>query len=63
MHTLSIEQRPEDRTSIAVTRETRVKLQALKKELGFRNLSALFNYTILELTKEALIPPVEYSVI
>jgi hypothetical protein len=50
-------------TTIRVTKETRGKLQALKKELGFRNLSALFNYAILELTKEALIPPAEYSVI
>jgi DNA helicase HerA-like ATPase len=52
-----------DRTSIAVTKITRQRLQALKRELGFRNLSALFNYAILELTKEGLIPPAEYSVI
>ncbi len=50
-------------TTIRVTKDARLKLQALKKELGFRNLSALFNYTILELTKEGLIPPAEYSVI
>ena len=54
---------PERPTSIRVTKETRAKLQALKKELGFRNLSALFNYTILEMTKGQTIPPTEYSVI
>ncbi|HEV2225685.1 MAG TPA: hypothetical protein VGR56_02640 [Nitrososphaerales archaeon] len=59
------EERPRisDRTTIAVSKDMRTKLQTLKKELGFRNLSALFNYAILELTKEGLIPPIEYSVI
>lgn len=52
-----------DRTSIAVTKVTRQRLQALKKELGFRNLSALFNYAILELTKADLIPSAEYSAV
>src|SRR5712692_11354768 len=52
-----------NRTSIAVTRETRKGLQTLKRELGFRNLSALFQYLILEQTKGAAIPPAEYSIV
>lgn len=52
-----------DRTTVVVTAETRENLQALKRELGFRNLAALFNYAVLELTKEGLIPPAEYSVV
>ncbi|HZW85163.1 MAG TPA: hypothetical protein VFE91_04595 [Nitrososphaerales archaeon] len=51
------------RTTIAVTPEIRANLQSLKKELGFRNLSALFNYAVLELTKEGLIPPAEYAAV
>lgn len=61
-HTLSAESRA-DVTTIRVTKDIRGRLQALKRELGFRNLNALFNYTILELTKGQTIPPAEYSVI
>lgn len=56
---MSTEPGTESSTTIRVTKDTRSKLQALKKELGFRNLSALFNYAILELTKEGLIPPAD----
>lgn len=51
------------RTTIALAKQTRENLKALKKELGFANYNALFNYAILELTREALIPPAEYSII
>ena len=54
---------PEKPTSIRVTKETRAKLQALKKELGFRNLSALFSYLILEQTRGAVIPPASYELV
>ena len=57
------EPEPEKPTSIRVSKDTRRKLQALKSELGFRNLSALFNYTILEMTKGQTIPPAEYSIV
>jgi hypothetical protein len=47
-----------NRTTIVVTKDIRAKLQLLKKELGFRNLSALFTFLILEQTKGGVIPPV-----
>ena len=50
-------------TSIRVTKDTRAKLQALKKELGFRNLSALFSFLILEQTRGAVIPPASYELV
>lgn len=53
----------ERRTSIALSKETRDKLNALRAELGFKSITALFNYAVLELTREGLIPPVAYSVI
>ncbi len=56
------EPKPET-TTIRVTKDTRVRLQALKRELGFRNLSALFSYVVLELTREGLIPPAEYALV
>lgn len=63
-HSLNAEsKRPTDRTSIAVTVETRQKLQALKKELGFRNLSALFSYIILEETRGTVVPPASYDLV
>lgn len=55
--------KPKGRATIAVSKEIRGRLQALKKELGFRNLSALFNYTIPELTKGAVITPASYDLI
>lgn len=51
------------RTTISVSRRIRGELQALKRELGFRNLSALFSYIILEQTQGAVIPPADYRVI
>jgi hypothetical protein len=51
------------RTTLAVAKETREKLKLLKKELGFANYNALFNYAVLELTREGLIPPAEYSLV
>lgn len=54
---------PTDRTIIAVSKSVRVQLQKLRKELGFRNLSALFSYIILEQTQGAVIPPADYHVI
>lgn len=57
---MSIENR---RTTIGVSRKVRAELQALKRELGFRNLSALFSYIILEQTQGTVIPPAEYRVI
>jgi hypothetical protein len=53
----------EKRTTIALSKDIRDKLNALKKELGFRSITALFNYAVLELTREGLIPPAEYSAI
>ena len=50
-------------TSIRVTPEIRVKLQALKKELGFRNLSALFSFIILEQTRGAVVPPASFDLV
>ena len=58
-----IAKRTTPRTTMVVAKETREKLKALKKELGFANYNALFNYVVLELTKEALIPPAEYSAV
>ncbi len=51
------------RTTITLSKDIRDKLNLLKKELGFRSITALFNYTVLEMTREGLIPPAEYSVI
>jgi len=53
----------ERRTSIALSKETRDKLNALKKELGFRSITALFNYAVLELTREGLIPPASFGMV
>jgi hypothetical protein len=47
----------ERRTTISLSKDIRNKLNALKKELGFRSITALFNYAVLELTREGLIPP------
>jgi hypothetical protein len=52
-----------NRTTIVVTKDIRAKLQLLKKELGFRNLSALFSYLILEQTRGLVIPPASYDLI
>jgi hypothetical protein len=49
------------RTSLLLTKETRDKLKMLKKELGFATYNALFNYAVLELTREGLIPPASYE--
>ena len=48
---------------IALSKDIRDKLSILKKELGFRSITALFNYAVLELTREGLIPPAEYEAI
>ncbi len=59
----SIAQRDKKRTSIVLAKETREKLKLLKKELGFANYNALFNYVVLELTREGLIPPASFEVV
>lgn len=51
------------RTTLSLSPQTREKLKLLKKELGFATYGALFNYVLLELTKESLIPPAEYSIV
>jgi hypothetical protein len=51
------------RTTVVLNKDIRAKLKLLKKELGFANYNALFNYAILELTREGLIPPAEYSAV
>jgi hypothetical protein len=48
-------------TTFRVTYHLREQLKALKKELGFRTYDALFNYTILEITREGAIPPASYD--
>ena len=60
---MSEPQPKEKPTSIRVTKDVRGKLQALKKELGFRNLSALFSFLILEQTRGAVIPPASYELV
>lgn len=52
-----------DRTVIVVTKDVRRKLQALKKELGFRNLPALFAFLILEETRGTVVPPASYDLV
>lgn len=41
----------------------RAKLKLLKKELGFATYNALFNYAVLELTREGLIPPASFEAV
>lgn len=48
-------------TTFRVAYSLRERLKALKKELGFRTYDALFNYTILEITREGAIPPASYD--
>jgi hypothetical protein len=48
-------------TTFRVDASLRDRLKALKKELGFRTYEALFNYTILEITKGGAIPPADYE--
>lgn len=48
-------------TTFRVEKSLRDRLKALKKELGFRTYDALFNYTILEITREGAIPPASYD--
>lgn len=55
--------RDKPRTTIVLAKETREKLKALRNELGFANYNALFNYAVLELTREGLIPPAEYALV
>ena len=48
-------------TTFRVAYSLRERLKALKKELGFRTYDALFNYTILEITREGAVPPASYD--
>lgn len=48
-------------TTFRVDVSLRDRLKALKKELGFRTYDALFNYTVLEITKGGAIPPADYD--
>jgi hypothetical protein len=48
-------------TTFRVDLSLRDRLRVLKKELGFRTYNALFNYTILEITREGAIPPASYD--
>ena len=51
------------RTTISFLPQTREKLKALKKELGFRTYDALLNYFALEISKGEIIAPADYSII
>jgi Type IV secretion-system coupling protein DNA-binding domain len=48
-------------TTFRVDVPLRDRLKALKKELGFTTYNALFNYTVLEITKGGAIPPADYD--
>lgn len=48
-------------TTFRVESSLRDRLRTLKGELGFRTYDALFNYTILEITREGAIPPASYE--
>ena len=63
MESKSSAEHPTPRTTISLNHGAREKLKLLKKELGFATYDALFNYTVLELTRESLIPPAQYSIV
>jgi hypothetical protein len=55
------EKTPPRFTTFRVAYSLRERLKALKKELGFSTYNALFNYTILEITREGAVPPASYD--
>ena len=50
-------------TTFRVDASLRDRMKSLKKELGFTTYNALFNYTILEITREGAIPPASYDLV
>ena len=51
------------RTTMVIAPELLQKIKFLKRELGFSTYNSLLDYAVLELTREGLIPPAEYSAI
>ncbi|MDG6967596.1 MAG: DUF87 domain-containing protein [Nitrososphaerota archaeon] len=56
-----LQRTPTKFTTLRTTAEVRDRLRTLKKELGFSTYTALFNYTVLEITREGAVPPASYD--